>query len=136
MSDYANESIYGYDVRDPSESEIEWFAIHPETPAMATEDGRIIVNPHIDLTQEQRRGLLMNEASRLYMKENNIVPEFDITPEQQKSFAGGPYENNPSAMKQTIIGRILSNDRSAGNITPHQLFNAGKIHYELRRRNK
>lgn len=128
------ETVYGYEVREPYESEMEFFKKHPETPAYAAEDNSIVVSPYADLTPEQRNGLLMNEASRLYMRENKIIPDFDITPEQQDSFANTPYSDNLDAMRQTIVGRILSNDRSAGQFTPSQQRYTNWIYDQLRRR--
>ena len=129
-----SETIYGYPVREPSESELEFFKSNSNTPGYAADDGSIVISPNAKLTPEQRKGLLMNEASRLYMRENKLIPDFDVTPEQITFFSKTPYANNKEAMRQTIVGRILSNDQSVGRITPLQEQYARWIYEQMRRR--
>jgi len=132
LDDY--EYSFGYSMRKPSKSEQEWFKEHKEIPGYAAEDGAIVLNPHVSLSPEQRRGVIMNEASRLYMRENKVIPDFDITPEQIESFKGSPYEKNAEAMKQTLVGRIISNDKSAGKVTQMQRDYSKGIYEQLRGR--
>jgi hypothetical protein len=60
------------------------------------------------------------------MRENKIVPKFELTEEQKKFFTGSEYANNPDAAKQTIVARILSGDPSA-KATAQQQAEAKKI---------
>ncbi len=61
-----------------------------------------------------------NEGARLYMREYDIRPDFKVTPEQKKAFAGTPYAGNELLLKRTIAARILTGDPSAGKITSGQ----------------
>ena len=129
------EKIYGYEVRNPHDSEKEWFESNLNTPAMSTQDGKIIFNPFVEINNKQRKGLLINEASRLWMKQNDFAPKFSPTIEQLDSFKGTPYENKPMDISHTIIGRILSNDKSAGAITTEQQKAADFVRKYLEKRN-
>lgn len=113
--------LYGYEFRDPSDSELQWFKANPKTTGMAASDGRIILNPYSGLSEEQYGAVAANEAVRLYLRENNIAPDFDVTPEQMQSFQGSPYAEDPMAMRHTILGRAFSGDLSAGTLTPRQM---------------
>jgi hypothetical protein len=115
-------SVYGYKIRKPTFSEQVFFVTNPDTPGMAAEDGKIVMNPASKLLPHERQALARNEAARLFMFENKISPEFDVTPEQAQSFRGGPYDGpgNEQYMRQTIVARILSGDPSAKNFTPEQ----------------
>ncbi len=118
----AKEKFYGYETRTPYASEVEYFKKNNHVTAMAAEDGRIIFNPFSKLTPEQRNAVGQNEATRLWLRENKIDPQFNMTPEQTKFFAGTDYGKPENAMmlKHTLIGRILSGDPSAGAVTPMQ----------------
>lgn len=113
------DNYYGYKVRDKLfDSEHNYFWQNPNVAGMAAEDGNIIFNPYSTGVDFDAVG--KNEAVRLWLKENNINPTFDVTPEQQKRFVGTPYENDPLALKHTILGRIISGDPSAGQVTQQQ----------------
>lgn len=110
---------YGYRVRDklyPGEDE--YFRNNPSVAGMAAEDGNIIFNPYAKNVNFDAVG--KNEAARLWMRENKVVPDFDVTDEQRAAFRGTAYENNENALKQTISARVISGDPSAGAITPSQ----------------
>jgi len=113
---------FGYPVREPYEEELTWFKENPTITGRAASDGTIILNPYSGLPIEGLYGVIMNEASRLWMQQHGVVPHFDLTPEQIKSFEGTEYgkPGNEDFMKQTLIGRIISNDPSAGKYTPEQ----------------
>ena len=115
-------SVWGYKIRKPYLSEQVFFMTNPDTPGMAVEDGQIVMNPNSKLLPHERQALARNEAARLFMFENKIVPEFDVTPEQAQSFAGTPYGKPGSEpyMRQTIAARVLTGDPSAKNFTPEQ----------------
>ena len=117
MGDY---KTYGYEIRKPGVSERLWFSKHRDTAGMATEDGKIILNPYSNLDKQKMQSVVKNEASRLWLKENNIVPDFELTPEQRQGFIGSPYANDEMSLKQSILGRIISKDSSALNVTPIQ----------------
>ena len=110
------DKVYGFEVRQPFDSELKYFQENPKTAGMATEDNRIIMNPYSKLDDKQKKAVMTNEASRLHMRSMNIRPNFELTPQQVESFKGSPYENDPDAMKQTIVGRIISKDNSASGM--------------------
>lgn len=112
------EKIYGYEVRNPQESELQYFYDNQNISGMAAEDNRIILNPYSDLDSNQMNSVAQNEAIRLYLRNNKIEPTFNLTEEQAKQFKN--YSANPTDTKHTILGRILTNDTSVGKITPEQ----------------
>jgi hypothetical protein len=94
---------------------------------MAAEDNKIILNPYSKLSASEKAAVAKNEAYRIYMRQKNINPSFQVTPEQEAMFKGTAYANDNKAMKQTIIARILSGDPSA-KATPEQAAEADKIY--------
>jgi len=117
MDDY---NTYGYEIRNPGVTERLWFSKNKNTAGMATEDGKIILNPYSKLKEEQMQSVVKNEAGRLLLREKNIVPEFELTPDQKQSFVGTPYGLDEMALKHSILGRIISDDSSAGDVTQEQ----------------
>ena len=116
---------FGYKVRKPYKGEDDYFKNNPNVTGMAAEDDQIIFNPYsknIDLDAVGK-----NEASRLWMRKKNIDPPFKLTEKQMEFFKGTPYENDPTAAKQSIIGRIISGDPSAQDVTPEQIGWADRI---------
>lgn len=114
--------VYGYEVRSPYQSELLYFHANPHVGGMAAEDGRIILNPISTLKPDEQMAVARNEAARLYMRENKLVPNFDITPEQKAAFATTEYgsaQNEPH-LKSTIAARILTGDPSVGSATQQQ----------------
>lgn len=108
-----NGSIYGYPVRRqlfPGEQE--YFEANPTVSGMAAEDGAIILNPYSKLSPKELESVAENEAIRLFMREKQIYPDFNVTDEQRKFFKDTPYTKDPVALRQTIVGRILSGDPS------------------------
>ena len=109
-------SHLGYSVRGelyPGESQ--YFQKNPHVSGMAAEDGKIILNP-FSPEGVDKEAVIKNEALRLYMKDNNIEPSFEITDKQRKYFKGTPYEKNPLEMLRTLLSRIYTGDPSA-NLT-------------------
>jgi hypothetical protein len=104
-----------YEERKPYKSEDVFFKSRPEVAGMAAEDDRIVMNPYSNLNKQQQDAVRRNEAYRIYMRQNKITPDFEITDEQSKFFKNTEYANNPKALKQTIAARILTGDNS---ITP------------------
>ena len=100
--------------------EDEFFKNNPDVTGMAAEDNHIILNPYSSLSNEQKNQVMINEAARIFMRQGKIpLPTFNLTPEQQKTFSD--YSSDSNDVRQTIVGRILSGDKSAGNITEEQL---------------
>lgn len=128
--------VWGYKVRAPFDSEREFFRQDPNTAGMAADDGRIVLNPYSDPKKVRMKNVAMNEAARLYMRETQPDLDFEVTPEQARNLRGTAYEQNPYALKETMIGRILSEDPSAGEATPHQQAWAKRIRGELDERDR
>jgi hypothetical protein len=128
------QSVFGYAVRQPYQSEDAFFLLNPNTTGMAAEDGRIVLNPYSGLKYEQQLAVAKNEAIRLFMRESQIDPQFKVTPEQMKSFQGTAYGTNEPALRQTLVSRILTNDPSAGNVTDEQRRAAQSIMQQLNAR--
>jgi hypothetical protein len=113
-------TVYGIGVRQNLFSgENEYFRKNPHVTGMAAEDNRIIMNPYSTLKNAEKQAVMMNEAARVHMRAGNIEPpQFELTPEQEKAFAG--YSANPVDRLSTIAARILSNDPSALTPTAEQ----------------
>ena len=120
-----------YGIRKPYESEIKFFKDRPEVGGMATEDNKIILNPFSTLSPSERSAVARNEAIRLYMRQNEIAPEFDLTKSQQKMFMGTEYEKDPVSAKQSILARILSGDPSAKDATLDQTLEAQRLQEQI-----
>jgi hypothetical protein len=119
-------SIYGYQIRKPFAGEDKFFKGRPEVGGMAAEDGKIILNPYSSLKEEEKMQVAKNEAIRLWMRDNKTEIPFNITKEQSKAFSGTEYGNNPQALKETIVARVLTGDQSS-MATPEQQSFANKI---------
>lgn len=115
--------VWGYPVRDTLyQGEADYFRNNRNTTGMAAEDGHIIMNPYSTLNPQQQEAVMRNEAARLFLRENQnrFKFDFDPTPEQQQSFRGTPYENDPYNLRATILARALSGDPSSGTLAPRQ----------------
>ena len=122
-------TVYGYAVRKPFEGEDKYFKENPDTAGMATEDGQIVLNPYSTNTPEQQQAVAQNEAIRLWLRQNEVDPDFEVTEQQIAQFKGKPYANpeNIKHLRHTLIARILTGDSSAGDPTPQQLEWAKKV---------
>lgn len=108
-------------VREPFESEVKWFRSNPEVAGMASYgDGSVVLNPFSNLSESEKAKVIENEGIRLWQNQNKVKYGFDVTPEQEASFKGTAYEGKADALRETIVGRILSGDPSAGFVTPEQ----------------
>jgi len=119
-------------IREPFPGELKFFRSNPEVAGIATDDDAITLNPFSQLDEDQRSSVILNEASRLYMRKFRIAPKFQITPEQRAFFLGMqqkgvPAERADEDIRETIVGRILSNDPSAQNATPEQIDFTNKL---------
>ena len=124
QADYV-EPTYSYPVRKKLYSgEDEFFKANPNVRGMAAEDNQVIINPYSGLSDEEKQGIIINETARLAMRNGYKRPTFELTPEQKEFFNtindGKPYSTDEQDQRETIIGRILSGDPSAGNVTPEQ----------------
>lgn len=115
---------FGYKVREKLfPGEIQFFKKNPDTPGYASfETNSIVLNPFTNLDAERLSSLVDNEAIRLKMNKDKFVPsEFSFTPEQKQFFSKTSYNDNPVAMRQTILARIYANDNSIpGGFTSEQ----------------
>jgi hypothetical protein len=124
---------YGYLTRPAFPGEVDYFKKNPTVSGMAAEDGRIVLNPFSLLSDKQREAVKVNESVRLFLRNSKFPLLFGVTPGQRSLFAKTPYGKRGAEndLRATIIGRILSGDRSAGPYTPEQLFHADMIHRSL-----
>jgi hypothetical protein len=125
-------SVYGYDLRDPVPTEHTFFEKNKHVGGYVADDGKIVINPYSSLKPHEKVAVARLEATRAYMNENNIVPDFDITPEQSSFFKKIDPDNygkegNEKYLKQSIVSRITVGDPTAGNFTPEQKAFADRI---------
>ena len=105
-------------------SEQRFFFKNPHIAGMITNDGYVVRNPYSLLTKRQQEAVMKNEKARLFMQINNIRPRFKITSLQKTLFSGyGSIQD----IRETIVGRIISDDPSAGNITKTQKLFSRKL---------
>ena len=126
------QSILGYPIVEPDEGLLKWFKENPQTTGMQWGAGKndsstdtprsIVLNPFSNLSKEQQMAVAKNEAIRNFIDEKQIIPKFNLTPEQEKAFAGTQYGKikDKTPLKQSILARILTGDESVGTITPMQ----------------
>ena len=108
--------------RDPMPSELSFFKQNPHVGGYADfNGGGVVLNPSPQ-PGVNTDSVYVNEAARLAMRGGGIQPPaFTLTPQQQQSLKGTHYETAPPINQmETIIGRILSGDPSAGDYTPEQ----------------
>ena len=53
--------------------------------------GVIVINPQVFKDKRDAFAVVVDEALRLWMEDNEFSPEFDVTPEQEAFFADTPY---------------------------------------------
>ena len=124
--------ILGYPIVEPDEGLLKWFKENPQTTGMQWGAGKndsstdtprsIVLNPFSNLSKDQQMAVAKNEAIRNFIDEKQIIPKFNLTPEQEKAFAGTQYGKikDKTPLKQSILARILTGDESVGTITPMQ----------------
>lgn len=127
-SRFARENTGANDLlRDPYQSEIDYFNSNHNVAGMATEDNKIIMNPNFKGSDMERNAVIQNEEARIYMRTNN-PPTFDITEDQQSRFS---TYGSPVDIRSTIAARILSGDPSAGDATEEQRMFVGGLRKEI-----
>lgn len=105
--------LFGYNIRNSLHlGEYQFFKSNPHVSGMASEAGDIILNPFSGQGVNYN-AVAKNEAFRLLLRDKGVVPEFELTPEQKKAFAGTAYANDENALRGTIAARIYSGDPSA-----------------------
>lgn len=117
-----------YKEREPTESEMDYFKKSQHVAGYAAEDGQVVLNPFASVYANQelaplaKESVKRNERLRLYLRDQNISPDFPIAPHQIQMFKryAPEYLNNPTAMRQTILGRLASGDPSASPYLPEQ----------------
>ena len=114
--------------RTPNTGEIKFFTDNPTVGGMADfNTGTVVINPLKQWKPEERNSIQANESMRLFMRHNNIKPEFKLTEEQTNLFSnnrtntGSDYIDNPSELRETIITRIIAGDPSSGAPTKEQI---------------
>ena len=123
-------------VRDPTQSEIDFFLNRPEVGAMMTEDGKVIVNPNSNFSDIERDAIIRNERSRLLVEMGKVpAPSFELTPEQQEFLDSTDYKTaSEQDRRATIAARALTGDKSALNVTQAQRDYAKLLDAELKTR--
>lgn len=117
---------FGYNIRkDLYPNEIVFFKNNPTVSGMAAEDGNIVLNPYSKLSEKELRSVTINEAVRLFMRNRNINPSFNMTTDQVRYFKNSPYGSDFNAMRQSIVGRIISGDPSINPTEEQLLFSKG-----------
>ena len=127
-----------FDQRYPERKELypgedEFFKKNTHVGGMAAEDNKVIINPYSPLSDDQKGLVKMNETARLWMRnsEESERPSMRLRRSQKKAFStisnGKPYSTDEQDTRETIIGRILSNDASAGKTTRKQRKYAEKL---------
>jgi|TARA_R110000868_G_scaffold119754_1_gene317736 hypothetical protein len=116
-------------MREPYETELEYFKSNPNVSGMATEDDRIILNPNSKLSKSEKDAVALNEYGRIVMRTNpQFAPNFKLTDEQAKFLSTNTYKDAPEEDKlATIAARLLSGDPSAGTPTIDQLKFVNKL---------
>jgi hypothetical protein len=121
----------GIPTREPYPLEAEFFK-RSGVPGYAAEDNRVVLNPGILSDPNMVKALSMNEAARVWMRNNNLTPNFGITPQQNQFFANTPYGTAPEqTRRETLAARLLSGDPSAGTATPEQEAFVKRLRYAM-----
>lgn len=116
-------------IRNPEQSELEYFKSNPNVSGMAAEDDKIILNPYSKLSKKEQDAVALNEYGRIVMRTNpKFAPNFVLSDEQIKFLDSNIYKNAPEQDRlATIASRLLSNDPSAGTPTIDQLKFVNKL---------
>jgi len=112
-----------YADRQPYASERNYFSANPQVAGMATEDGKVVLNPFSGLSRGESDAVRTNELARLLMRDNPAYkPAFGaLTPQQSQNLLSTTYANAPEQTQQeTIAARLFSGDPSGGVATPEQ----------------
>lgn len=102
------------------DGEKSFFRANPHIAGMAADDNRVVLNPWSKNSASEQEAVALNEAARVFMRQQRLEPGFALTPQQEQFFAGTAYEGAPVEKRQTLAARLLSGDPSAGEPTAEQ----------------
>jgi hypothetical protein len=116
-------------IRNPEDSELEYFKANPTVSGMAADDDKIILNPYSKLSKKEQDAVALNEYGRIVMRTNpQFAPNFILSDEQTKFLGSNTYKDAPEQDRlATIAARLLSGDPSAGTPTIDQLKFVNKL---------
>jgi hypothetical protein len=105
-------------LREPWPSELDFFRNHRDVAGLAADDNCVVINPYSGRSEQENKAVMLNEAARVVMRRESLIPRFDLTDEQLEVFGSyGPIDS----IRETIAARILSRDPSALVPTEDQL---------------
>lgn len=112
----------GAAMREPYEGELKYFEKNVKVAGMATEDGKVILNPYAGLKPQEYQSVAINESARLLMKKDpSLVPDFELTDQQNTMLDTSTYRNaSDEDRRATIAARLLAEDPSGGIPTSEQ----------------
>ena len=119
-----------YDLlREPFQSELDYFDKNRNVTGMAAEDNKIILNPYSSLNEQQKDSVIKNEATRILIRTGQVEkPSFDLTEEQNKYLDNSTYKNaSEDDRKATIAARLFTGDTSGQNATEDQMNYISKL---------
>ena len=107
------QGVWGVPMRDPYDSEAEYFRRAPHVAGMAAEDGRIVMNPNMAARpRSEYDAVARNEALRILFRSGRAPrPKYELTPEQSARF--GAYSADPQDIRETLAARWMTGDPSA-----------------------
>jgi len=119
-----------YDLlREPFQSELDYFDKNRNVTGMAAGDNKIILNPYSSLNEQQKDSVIKNEATRILIRTGQVEkPSFDLTEEQNKYLDNSTYKNaGEDDRKATIAARLFTGDTSGQNATEDQMNYISKL---------
>jgi hypothetical protein len=119
-----------YDLlREPFQSELDYFDKNRNVTGMAAEDNKIILNPYSSLNEQQKDAVIKNEATRILIRTGQVEkPNFDLTEEQNKALNNTTYKNaSEDDRRATIAARLLTGDTSGQDATEEQMNYISKL---------
>lgn len=120
----------GVPVRSPFSGETNFF-LKSGVPAYAAPDNKVVFSPMLTDPNAQR-ALAMNEAARVWMRQNNLKPDFNLTPQQDSFLNSNSYaQATPEERRATIAARLLSGDPSAGTPNAEQEAFVKRLRYSM-----
>lgn len=111
-------------MREPFDSERDFFSKNKGVGGMASQDNRVVLNPFSKLNPEEMRSIVQNETYRVNVRTGKM-PRFkgSLTPEQMSFLNNTEYYSGASEEDRidTIMARLISGDPSAGQPSSEQL---------------
>lgn len=125
--DWRGQLEESYPLRNPTHSEVEFFRKRPEVAGYAADDKTVVLNPFSVLSDEQKQSVMLNERVRQFIRDENPTFSFTISKHQREFARKNEYGSDESALRATIISRLLSGDSSLGPYTTEQRQAARKL---------